>query len=290
MHNTSKNKIVMKSYQVQLNQIYDTVGGLLSCNVLDCPFDQSVEWSRPAVIVVPGGAYAFVSVREGEPIAMKFASKGYHTFVLKYTTHTDGFSYPTQLLELGCAVDYVRKNAQQLHVNADEIFVVGFSAGGHLVGNLAVEWDKVSGILGTQIDCRPTAVGLSYAVINNDVGHVQTFDNVTDWYPQEKRQKLREQLSLDKAVTKHTPPAYIWTTAEDGDVNPQNSLLYAMACAKNNVKYELHVYPCGWHGLSTCDKNINSYTNPDILRNSKWIDDCSAFFRLFLDNKSCIAD
>lgn len=41
---------------------------------------------RPAIIVCPGGGYFNCSDREAEPVALKFASKGYHTFVLRYNS------------------------------------------------------------------------------------------------------------------------------------------------------------------------------------------------------------
>ncbi|MBT2654027.1 hypothetical protein J7E81_02050 [Bacillus sp. ISL-18] len=39
---------------------------------------------RPAVVICPGGGYLGTSDREAEPVAMRFASLGYHTFVLRY--------------------------------------------------------------------------------------------------------------------------------------------------------------------------------------------------------------
>lgn len=37
---------------------------------------------RPAIIVLPGGAYAFLSDTEAEPVALTFMEKGFNTFVL----------------------------------------------------------------------------------------------------------------------------------------------------------------------------------------------------------------
>ena len=41
---------------------------------------------RPALIICPGGGYAFLSDREGEPVALRFAGLGYAAFVLRYHT------------------------------------------------------------------------------------------------------------------------------------------------------------------------------------------------------------
>ena len=56
------------------------------------------ERTRPALIICPGGGYAYTSVREAEPIAIKFNSLGFQTFVLNY--HTAPYEYPTALCEL----------------------------------------------------------------------------------------------------------------------------------------------------------------------------------------------
>ena len=117
----------MKVFNYSLKTEYPTQGGELECMLMENPWDVGHEnWRRPAVIVVPGGAYAMVSKREGVPVASEFFAKGYQTFVLTYLTANDGVRYPEQLIELGSAVDYVKKHAEEFHVNPNEIFVVGF--------------------------------------------------------------------------------------------------------------------------------------------------------------------
>ena len=157
----------MKTCKIDLKKQYSFVeGGTLECIVMEKPYDADKVWKRPAVIVVPGGGYGMVSKREGQPVASAFLARGFQTFILDYLCGGEnGYGYPEQLFELSAAVDYVKKNAEELCVNADEIFVIVFSAGGHLVGNLAVEHQNVSKKAGVELDCKPTAVGLSYPVI-----------------------------------------------------------------------------------------------------------------------------
>ena len=68
----------------------------LTAYILD-EFSRVKMKRRPAVIICPGGAYLRTSDREAEPVAMKFASIGFNTFVLRYNTYfkskEDGFSY-----------------------------------------------------------------------------------------------------------------------------------------------------------------------------------------------------
>ena len=134
----------MKIKAVELKEYYPVQGGALNCIAMETPWSIGHEnWRRPAVIVAPGGGYTHVSKREGEPIAMEFLAKGFQAFVLTYVCSPEA-RYPEQLIELASAVDYVKKHADEYFVNPNEIFVVGFSAGGHLTANLAVEYQNVS--------------------------------------------------------------------------------------------------------------------------------------------------
>ncbi len=286
----------MRSFTVQLKEEYPFLkGGSLEGLLADYPFDGGREklpdwwtggrtWKRPAVVVVPGGGYGMTSKREGAPVAAAFFAKGFQVFILNYLCRPQGVRYPEELLELASAVDYVRKNAAEFDVDPNEIFVVGFSAGGHLTGNLAVEYATVSQKAGTKLDCKPTAVGLCYPVISQIHGHQGSYDNLLAEYSEEEKQKLYPILNLNEAVTKDTPPAFIWTTATDGTVPADNALRYALALADNGVSYELHVYPHGVHGISTGNKEINA-PNPELVRIARWVDDCASYFRLFTEEE-----
>ncbi len=108
----------MRCVEISLNEEYNLKGGRLVCILGDCPLDgEHPEWKRPAVLAIPGGDYWMCSKREGEPFASYFLSKGFQTFILTYLTAPDSVHYPEQLLEAACAVDYIRKHAEEFHVN-----------------------------------------------------------------------------------------------------------------------------------------------------------------------------
>ena len=276
----------MRVYTVDLKEKYAFLqGGNLECILMDYPCDGEINpnWKRPAVVVVPGGGYAMVSKREGDPIAAEFFANGFQAFVLTYEVTPD-VAYPEQLLELSASLDYIRAHADEMNVNPDEIFVVGFSAGGHLTANLAVEYQSVSQKAGVALNSKPTAVGLAYPVISRLYGHVGSFDNLLIGYTEEAQAELLKTLNLDQAVTKDTPPAFIWTTAADSIVPSINSLYYAAALANAGVEYELHVHPRGDHGAATGGLEINGYY-PELVNIKGWIGECSRFFRMYTVEK-----
>ena len=84
---------------------------------------------RKAVVICPGGSYAFCSTREGEPVAFQFLAMDCQAFVLNYTAPAP---FPRALCQLAEAVAYIRSRAEEWHIDPNGIFVCGFSAGGHL--------------------------------------------------------------------------------------------------------------------------------------------------------------
>lgn len=274
----------MKMISVSLKEEYGLKNGKLNCLSLDNTYPrEGVEWKRPCVVVVPGGGYSSVSSREGEGVAAQFLARGYQVAILTYSVVGQGAKYPDQLIQLGCAVDYLKKHAKELYINPDEVFVVGFSAGGHLTANLAVEYAAVPSYAGIALDCKPTAVGLCYPVITNDTVYHGTHNNLLNGYTDEEKAELLKRLNLDKEVTEDTVPAYIWATATDNVVPAVNSLRFATALAEKGVPYELHIYPAGVHGLSTGDDEVSPHS--EEKKYIAWIADCAEFFRRFCVEK-----
>lgn len=206
---------------------------------------------RPAVIVCPGGGYGFTSPREAEPIALKYCAAGFHAFVLDYSIEPS--SFPSAVCELSKAVSYVRKIADENNIDKNKIFVAGFSAGGHLVASLGVHWNhpevvKHSGI--SDGSNRPNGIILGYPVITAEEGrtHQGTITNFIGG-----RESVKPLAQLEDYVTDKTPQTFIWHTFTDDTVPVISSLRFANALEKNKVKFEMHIYPDGVHGLSTAD-------------------------------------
>lgn len=267
---------------VKLRERYPFVnGGEIEILCMENPSGRE-GYLRPMVVVVPGGAYRFVSEREGMPVAMDFLKERYQVCVLKYLCSPQGATYPEQLLELAAAVDYIKKNAARLRVDPEEIFLVGFSAGGHLVADYSLESRTLNDKRKTALDTAISAVGLCYPVIDD---HEDSLDNLLCGYAGEEKAALKEHLRLSRLVTADTPPTFLWTTAEDRLVPPQNSLRYALALADCGVPYELHVYPKGGHGLSNGSPEINDDLEAARMI-SVWTKDMARFFRFYCKTES----
>lgn len=214
------------------------------------------NYARPAVIVCPGGAYAMCSDREAEPVAMQYLSMGYQVFVLYYSVAPE--IYPAALMELALAVKLVREHAEEWMVDVNKIVVSGFSAGGHLACSLGVFWNreflyKSLGVKPNEI--RPNGLILGYPVITSgEYAHRGSFDNLLGDKAQDE--KMLALFSLEKQVSRDTPKTFLWHTATDNAVPVENSLFFAAELSRQQVSFELHIYPDGYHGLSLANKEV----------------------------------
>ncbi|HEX7874673.1 MAG TPA: alpha/beta hydrolase [Sphingobium sp.] len=128
--------------------------------------------SGTAVIIAPGGGFRQLSIRkEGTELAQWLAARGVAAFVLKYriapiTGEMRAFQkmlwgLPRGLPGKAAVVDglealrLIRAQAKSYGIRVDRIGVIGFSAGGHVAGMMAVDPDA---------SARPDFAGLIYGM------------------------------------------------------------------------------------------------------------------------------
>lgn len=232
---------------------------------------------RPCMLICPGGGYGMCSERESEPIALNLLSDGFNVFVLNYSVAPHRF--PSQIREVAASVEMIYSNAEEWNCDTSKIAIMGFSAGGHLAAHYSTMFDcKEVREVFPESKCVNASV-LCYPVISADFSktHQGSFFNLLGHKPDKDEEKY---FSCERNVKETTPPAFIWHTAEDGCVPVANSLIYAKALTDNKVPVELHIYPFGGHGLSTCDEQTCDNMNEIIAYNNVWIDSMKNWLKL----------
>ncbi len=238
---------------------------------------------RPAVLMCPGGAYLSCSDREAEPVALRFAAMGYHAFVLRYSTYSNGKPgmfpiggdlvvnknslYPAPMRDIGKAFLTLRAHADGWLVDPEKIAICGFSAGGHNCAMYSVYWQDpvLSEFFGADPAAfRPAAAILGYAVCDyrlmfgetSDPFAKQLSDAASTAYmgTTSPSPELLEVLSPALHVSRNTPPTFLWTTAGDSLVPVENTTRMATSLAQAGVPFEVHVFEEGPHGLSLADQ------------------------------------
>lgn len=232
--------------------------------------DPTKKFTRKAMLVIPGGGYGSVcSDREGEPIAQAFIPYGYNAFVLHY--HVDREKpFPIQLIQATKAIKYIKDNAEDLGIDPEQLYVVGFSAGGHLAACTGVMWKMPELYEAVQMSYgynKPKGVILIYPVINN---HAGSFRNLL--CTPEPTEEMLEKVLVDRHVDADSAPAFIMHTSNDGVVDVRNSLSLAAAYRAAGLTFEMHIYPDAPHGSALCNC-ITSGANPKFENSSiaEWV-------------------
>ena len=231
----------------------EAVGNLYTY-FLDSSIEMRPNEKRPVILLCPGGGYEMTSDREAEPMAMQFLAMGYHVAILRYSVCP--VRYPAALLQVAESVLYLKKHAEEYHIDPEKIVLQGCSAGGHLAANYGIAWNSpfLTKLMGMENDperLRVAGLLLCYPVITSgEKAHEESFRNLLG----EQYEEKKEELSLENQVTPDTPPTFLWHTATDETVPVENSLYFFQACLQQGVSAELHIYPVGGHGLSLANE------------------------------------
>jgi acetyl esterase/lipase len=188
---------------------------------------EALKNNGAGVLICPGGGYKILAIDlEGSEIAEWLTDLGYTAFVLHYRVPK---KYEGALDDAKRAMRIIRSRADEWSLNPDKLGTIGFSAGGSLIGRLAVcdgsktyqpidEIDKQS--------YRPNATCVIYSG-----GHVSRSEASQTAY----------------VLDEHTSPFFLFQTQDD-KFGPQSLIKTGLLLEANKVPFEMHVVPKGGHG------------------------------------------
>ena len=228
--------------------------------LLDADITLGQNVNRPAVIVCPGGGYVYCSPREGEPIALRYAAKGFHAFVLRYSVGFDAKEF-APWKEVDWAVKLLREHAEEWHIDPNKIATCGFSAGGHVA--------LAAGLMGEN---KPNAMVLNYPAVQlpNLPGVDYMIKLLTG--KETVTEEDSQYISLANHITKDAPPVFLAATAEDFLTN-FGALPVAQKYASLGLGYELHIFQHGPHGYALGDETTADGSSQMLNASyAKWLD------------------
>ena len=121
---------------------------------------------------------------------------------------------------------------------------------------------------------RPDALVICYGALS------------VDWVDGDE-EILRTAARVDciSAVTRETPPAFVWTTGQDEVVPPSQSLRFVTALAEAGVPFEYHHFQWGCHGLSTADELCDADRESLPVNVASWVDLAANWLRKIGEEK-----
>jgi acetyl esterase/lipase len=226
-----------------------------------------------AVIICPGGGYGHLAIgHEGKEVGAWLNSLGVTAFMLTYRL-APRYRHPAPIQDAQRAIRLVRSRAEEWKLDPQRIGIMGFSAGGHLASTAGTHFDAGNPEATDPIDkvsCRPDLMILCYPVISlvSPYTHVGSRNNLLGMNADTK---ALEALSNERHVTRDTPPTFLFHTAADTGVPPENSIIFFMALRARGVPAEMHIYEQGKHGVGLATKD-------PVL--SSWPRRCAAWMEL----------
>ncbi|MFD2571275.1 alpha/beta hydrolase [Spirosoma soli] len=222
-----------------------------------------------AVMICPGGGYFILAAgHEGADVAQWLNNMGVAAFVLKYRLPNEKIMTNQQevpLMDAMQGMKLIRQNAARYGINADKIGVMGFSAGGHLASTLSTHYHR-----GAKADeqARPNFSILLYPVVTfSDKAHTGSRDKLLGKL--NTSADMITYYSNEQQVSSQTPPTFLVHSEDDKTVPVENSIMYYLACLKNNVPAEMHLYPTGGHGYGLRTAKFGSLNT--------WPESCKAW-------------
>jgi acetyl esterase/lipase len=231
----------------------------------------------PAVVILPGGAYANVSTGgEGTPVAEWLNSMGVSAFVVRY--RVSPYRHPAELDDGRRAMQLVRSRAAEFGIDANRIGLMGFSAGGHLAAYTSTVFEPGrpdAADPAERVSSRPDFTILIYPVISfrpevagarNLNAYANSGRNLLGDTP---APELVEAMSVETRVTAQNPPTFLYHGSSDTLVGPENSFRFFLALRKAGVPAELHTYESGVHGTGLSFGDPLLGTIPDLIK--RWL-------------------
>lgn len=207
-----------------------------------------------AMLVAAGGGYKRMEmVQEARPAAHWLAARGVTAFVLRYRLPGEGWaSGPlAPLQDAQRALRLIRAQSAAFQLDPTRLGVLGFSAGGHLMGLAATRSQPPSYPATDAVDrhlARPAAAALVYPVITllPPYDHTATRKVLVGEHPDAAQSRA---WSVETGVTADCPPVFLLQAADDPISNPANTALMLQACERAAVTAERHLLPAGGHGF-----------------------------------------
>lgn len=207
-----------------------------------------------AVLLLPGGGYARVALRNGgSDIARQLAARGITAFDLRYRLPHDGWTAgpDAPLQDAQRAMRLIRSQAARWRIDPTRLGALGASAGGHLATRLGsrsglATYDALDAA--DVLSAAPRVLGLFFPVVSlsGPTAHAQSRAELLGPTPDEARARA---LAGDADLPADMPPTYVACAADDPVVDPANSLRLFGALRAAKVPAELMVFEKGGHGF-----------------------------------------
>lgn len=185
----------------------------------------------PAVLLIHGGSWKSNGARWSmNGIARKLAARGYVVVNVTYRGVPD-YRYPAPVEDLREAIRWMRRNADAYGIDSRRIATYGFSAGGHLAAQVALQDGNPEKVEAIVAGSAPFDLML---YPGGDI--VPKFLGGT----RDKIPELFKEASPVNHVTRSSPPIFIYQGTDDDLVQPEHAIRMQAAYRRAGMNPDIH--------------------------------------------------
>jgi acetyl esterase/lipase len=218
----------------------------------------------PAAVYVHGGSWVSGDYDTGgfiiDSIGPALAARGIVVVSLDYRLGPRGH-WPDQIVDVKCAIRYLRANARRFHIDPEEIGAWGQSAGGHLVALLGTAGPNAGWDLGpyrgesSRVEAVVDMAGPSDLLTMGDQGDAvlvaESFISLLGSVPSRQLGADLKKASPVTYIAPGDPPFLILDSNNDEIVYPQQSMELAWDLGVADVPHQLVTVFDGGHEFDT---------------------------------------
>ena len=86
---------------------------------------------RPLIVFVQGSAWTTPDLNFQLPMLAKYAEMGYIVATVSHRSYQDGHKMPAFLIDVKCAIRFLRAKAEDFHIDPERVMIYGTSSGGN---------------------------------------------------------------------------------------------------------------------------------------------------------------
>ena len=210
-------------------------------NLLDIYHQKDVSGKQPVIINVHGGGWVYGTKEVYQYYCMKLAARGFTVVNFNYRLAPE-HHYPAPLEDINSVLHFVAEHGEQYHMDTDNLFMVGDSAGAQLTSHyLALftnpEYAKMYDFTVPQVTFRACALNcglydMEACILEKQNPLFEAYVGLRDARQMQKEGKVSEELNVLAHITGDFPPAFVMTAYHD-NLKVHGQPMYELLKEKN---------------------------------------------------------
>ncbi len=258
----------------------DYVGDGIKEHTLDVYIPAGTAEKLPTIVSIHGGGWVYGSKEIYQYYGMSMAQRGFAFVNFNYRL-APKYKYPAPLFDTSSVLDWVVKNAPKYHLDPDNIFLVGDSAGAQLACQYAAistnkEYSKRFAFPLPNIKIRAVALNCGiYEPLSLMAGPKGRPSGMVKDYFGRHPEILSEEINVIRHISPNFLPTFVMVSVNDG-LRPFSTVLVEKL-KKMNIA---HVFKAYGHNDSSCGHVF--HVNVRKAEAKRCNDDEVAFFKSYI--------